>query len=227
MRESRLSGLTLGGFARIAEVSTVAMRFGPSFNHAAVTEIPIGAIVRVVSGPHNLNWYELKYRGRTGYATSEWLVETPVVGLSMARRKQSLILVSVSLQQLEAYQNGHLFLISAVTTGRSGLPTPPGVSYVSALYSPFLMSSPWPAGNPHHFADIPMQYAIRFRDQYYLHHAPRRHVFGYGTQLVHYDPKGNRSQGSHGCVNMPLWAVRRLYLWVQIGTMVCVVDENP
>jgi lipoprotein-anchoring transpeptidase ErfK/SrfK len=130
------------------------------------------------------------------------------------------------LQQLEAYQHGKLILIGAVTTGRPVLPTMDGVSYVSAIFSPFRMISPWPPGSPHYFDDIQMQYAIQFRRQLYLHHAPRRRFFGYGTHLVHHDPDGLRRQGSHGCVNMPLWAVRRLYRWVQVGTMVQVVGND-
>jgi hypothetical protein len=216
----------LGNFARIAEVSGVAMRSGPSCNHAAVIDMPVGAIARVLSGPYNGNWYQMEYRGRTGYATPEWLVSIPLAGRAMARRRRALIVVSLALQQLEAYQDGKLLLITAVTTGRSELPTPAGVSRVSALYSPFLMCSPWPRGSPHHFEDIPMQYAIQFRDLYYLHHAPRRRFFGYGTQFFHLDPDGARRQGSHGCVNMPLWAVRRLYSWVQIGTSVHVLGDG-
>jgi hypothetical protein len=216
----------LGNFARIAEVSRVVMRCGPNCNHAAVIDMPLGAIARVLSGPHNGRWYQVEYRGRTGYATPEWLVPTFLAGRGMARRRRTLIVVSLALQQLEAYQDGDLCLITAVTTGRSELPTPAGMSHVSALYSPFLMCSPWPRGSPHHFEDIPMQYAIEFRDLYYLHHAPRRRFFGYGTQFVHRDPDGGRRQGSHGCVNMPLWAVRRLYSWVQIGTRVQVLDDG-
>jgi lipoprotein-anchoring transpeptidase ErfK/SrfK len=227
MYRSGHSVLVAGNFARITEVSRVEMRFGPNYDCAPVVDVPRGAIVRVLSGPYYGNWYLLKYRGRTGYAVSTWLVAAPLIGRRIAQRgRQSGIVVSVARQQLEAYQDGNLFLVTAVTTGRPELPTPTGVTYVSALYSPFLMSSPWPPGNPYYFADIPMQYAIQFRDLYYLHHAPRRHFFGYGTQSVHRDPDGNKRQGSHGCVNMPLWAVRRLYFWVQIGTKVHVLDDS-
>src|SRR5207244_9898113 len=124
----------------------------------AVIRVPIGAIVRIHSGPHDGGWYRVSYRDITGYVTATWLVQTTLADRAITQTHGKLIVVSVAAQQLEAYHSGRLMLISAVTTGRPELPTLDGLSRVIAKFSPFRMTSPWPPGSPHHFDDIPMQY---------------------------------------------------------------------
>jgi uncharacterized protein YraI len=122
------SVLASGSFARVAQVSHIALRSGLNCNHPTVMQVPKGGIVRVQSGPQKGGWYRLSYRGIAGYAPADWLAPTPLAGRAIAHTRRDLIVVSVALQQLEAYQHGKLILIGAVTTGRPVLPTMDGVS---------------------------------------------------------------------------------------------------
>jgi lipoprotein-anchoring transpeptidase ErfK/SrfK len=69
--------------------------------------------------------------------------------------------------------------------------------------------------------------AVQFKGGlgYYLHDAPWRpdDGYGYGTNVHHVDPDGQAREGSHGCVNLPLWAMKRLYAWIRLGDRARVV----
>lgn len=214
------------GYARVAEIAYLPMRYSPSYDSSVKHIVPKGVIVKLLSGPYAGQWYKTAYRGWVGYQLFRWLVDTGLTGYAIARKYHQVVVVSLAHQQLEAYQNGRLILITAITSGKPQLPTPTGISRVTAKFSPFLMVSPWPKGTAHYFRHIPMNYAVCFRwPDYYLHHAPRRPYFGYGTNLAHLDPDGVWRKGSHGCVNMPLWSAARLYHWIRIGTAIHVVEE--
>ena len=126
------------------------------------------------------------------------------------------IVISISQQHLWAYDGDSLFLDTDVTTGRAELPTPTGTYHVFTHQTPFLFISPWPAGSPYWYASAWVSYAMEFIDGgYYLHDAPWRTWYG---------PGSNTGDGTHGCVNIPLDAMTRLFYWTQLGDEVTV---NP
>ncbi len=125
-----------------------------------------------------------------------------------------LIVVSLAKQSLTAYENGKVVLTTVVATGRPALPTPPGTFHIKAKYTPFQFISPWPKGSPYWYASAWVKYAMLFEDGgYFLHDAPWRTVYG---------PGANLTNGTHGCVNIPLNAMAFLYHWAPVGTTVAV-----
>ena len=161
-----------------------------------------------------------------------------------------VVLVSLSRQQLYAYQNGALAFTFTVETGRPQLPTPTGVYHVflkncsdlrwtnnSAPTSSHnvncvehngdghqaMFVSPWPEGSPNWYAPTHINYALEFREGgFYLHDAWWHVAFGPGSNVPHQLPDGTWETGSHGCVGMRIPDAERLYGWAAIGTPVYV-----
>jgi len=125
-----------------------------------------------------------------------------------------LIVISISRQELTAFQDGTAVLTSLVTTGRPALPTPPGVYRVFARYSPYEMISPWGYGSPFWYPPSWTNWAMEFRaGGYFIHDAPWRSWYGPGSDIYN---------GTHGCVNVPHNNMAFLWNWTPNGTTVVV-----
>ncbi|HEX8982302.1 MAG TPA: L,D-transpeptidase [Ktedonobacterales bacterium] len=161
-----------------------------------------------------------------------------------------VILVSLSRQQLYAYENGSLAFTFTVETGRPELPTPTGVFRVflkncsdvrwTSNSGPTtyhnancvehngdghqaVFTSPWPKGSPNWYAPTHINYALEFKDGgFYLHDAWWHVAFGPGANTPHQLPNGTWETGSHGCIGMRILDASRLYAWTAIGTPVYV-----
>jgi hypothetical protein len=134
------------------------------------------------------------------------------------------VLVSISKQQLWAFQNGELVLTSWVTTGMPQLRTPQGTFHVQLKEADVMFYSPWPYGSPFYYTPEHINYAMLFRaGGFYIHDAPWRQAFGPGTNVPHTDPDGTYETGSHGCVNMPTSTAAQLYSWIRVGATVTIV----
>lgn len=161
-----------------------------------------------------------------------------------------VILVSLSRQQLYAYENGKLAFTFLVETGRPELPTPTGVFHIFAKNCsdrqwisnerptlihntncpehngdgfPETFTSPWPEGSPFWYAPTHINYAMKFKDGgYYLHDAWWHEKFGPGSNVPHRLENGEWETGSHGCVGMPTANAAKLYAWAPIGTAVYI-----
>ena len=221
---SAAGGPVTGSYSRVANAASLRIRSGPGRSYGTVATARKGEIVKVLSGPHNAEWYEVSYRGNKGYSLGANLRHTGLRGQELAAGASKVIVVSLARQQLEAYENGELYMVSAVTTGRPELRTPTGTFQAMAKKSPKRFVSPWPKGSPYYYKPVTSQYAIKFRTNgFFFHDAPWRPYMGYGTSVPHTDPDGVRRTGSHGCVNVPLWAMGKLYGWTTIGTTVKII----
>ena len=149
--------------------------------------------------------------GRIRYNTGD-VVSDPSCGApTSAVTPGKVIVISLSCQQLTAYQDGTPVYNTVVTTGRPALPTPPGQYSVLYKRSPFQMVSDWPRSSPYWYPPSWVQYTLWFRSGgYAIHDAPWRSVYGPGTE----------ANGSHGCVNTPLATMTPLYSWADVGTPV-------
>jgi lipoprotein-anchoring transpeptidase ErfK/SrfK len=164
--------------------------------------------------------------------------------------KGKVILVSLSQQQLYAYENGRLAFTFLVETGRPELPTPTGVFHVfdkncsdrrwTSNVAPgaahnatcdehtgdghrAMFTSPWPAESPYWYAPTHINYALKFRDGgYYLHDAWWHEDFGPGSNVPHKISNGDWETGSHGCVGMKPENAEKLYAWTPLGTAVYI-----
>ncbi len=134
-----------------------------------------------------------------------------------------VVLVSLSKQQLWAFQNGQLVMTSLVTTGMPQLPTPTGTFHIMMKETNVWFYSPWPYGSPYYYSPEHINYAMLFRaGGFYIHDAPWRETFGPGTNVPHIEPDGQWATGSHGCVNMPTSTAAQLYSWIGIGATVII-----
>ncbi len=161
-----------------------------------------------------------------------------------------VILVSLSRQQLYAYENGKLVFTFLVETGRPQLPTPTGIYHVfekncsdrrwisnvapAAAHNvncvehdgdghQAVFTSPWPAGSPYWYAPTHVNYALKFREGgYYLHDAWWHKDFGPGSNVPHKLSNGEWETGSHGCVGMTPANAEKLYAWALMGTAVYI-----
>jgi lipoprotein-anchoring transpeptidase ErfK/SrfK len=134
------------------------------------------------------------------------------------------IVISLSKQQLWAFDGSHYVMSSLVTTGNPALPTPTGHFPILGKYSPFTFVSPWPLGSQYYYAPSPTTYALLFDNRgYYVHDAPWRGNFGPGSNAAMGTP-GQNYTGSHGCVNVPFTMMQPLYQWATIGTVVDVTS---
>ncbi len=155
-------------------------------------------------------------RPYTGNSTAP--VAVPVPG------QDELIIVSISKQQLTAYNNGVVVFTTLVTTGKITLQTPQGTFHVMDKLRNIMMYSKWPPSSPNYYAPEHANYALQITNTgIYLHDATWRSVFGPGTEFPHNDPVFGPSDGSHGCVNLPLSAAQWLYYWTGVGTPVEIV----
>ena len=125
-----------------------------------------------------------------------------------------VIVVSLATQSLTAYENGKVVATTVVATGRPALPTLTGTFHIKAKYTPYQFISPWPKSSPYWYASAWVKYAMLYEDGgYFIHDAPWRTVYG---------PGANLTNGTHGCVNVPLSTMSFLYKWASVGTTVIV-----
>jgi len=128
-----------------------------------------------------------------------------------------LITVSTQGQRLIAYEAGQVVVDTPVTTGRPALPTDIGAMKVLHKDAPWTMQSPWPKGSPEWYPDTVVQMVVWFTKN------------GEGLHDASWQPAATLGPGSqygpfasHGCIHVPLAAVRTLFEWAPIGTPVVV-----
>ncbi|HEX3640745.1 MAG TPA: L,D-transpeptidase [Ktedonobacteraceae bacterium] len=132
-----------------------------------------------------------------------------------------IIVVSISQEELDAYDNGQLFISTPVATGQPALATPTGTYHFFAKYSPYTFISPWPFGSRFYYASVTANYAMEWRGGgYFLHDAPWRGYFGKGANYWHYDSKMGEDPGTHGCIDVPTPAMAQIFSWTTIGTTI-------
>lgn len=135
-----------------------------------------------------------------------------------------IIVVSISQEELDAYDNGQLFVSTPVATGRPQLPTLLGTYHIFGKYSPYRFISPWPVGSPYYYAPVTANYAMEWAaGGYFLHDAPWRGYFGKGANNWHWDSLMGEDPGTHGCIDVPTGPMSQLYSWATSGTTVQVV----
>lgn len=142
-------------------------------------------------------------------------------GLSVTYKR---IVISLSKQELWAYNGPKLFVSSLVTTGNKVLPTPIGLFHVLFAKHPFTFHSPWPKTSKYWYADSLTNFALYFKDSgYFIHDAPWRTTYGPGSNATVGLP-GQNYTGTHGCVNVPYATMVQLYSWAVPGVAVQVIQ---
>jgi hypothetical protein len=152
----------------------------------------------------NLHMLMEDYQDRTPYDKVH-TADTKILQHYKLQKGQVLI-VSLVGQAMRIYQDGKLVRAFLVTTGRTELPSIPGVWSVLNRESPTKFKSSAPKNSPYWFPDTPIHYAILYRHGgYFVHDSWWRADYGPGTQFPHIDSGGDQDfsgNGSHGCVNL-------------------------
>lgn len=119
--------------------------------------------------------------------------------------KNAYINISISAQTLEYYERGNLVLSSPIVTGYNNATPIGNFKVLNKSRNVHLRGADYVSF---------VNYWIAFKGYSYgLHDASWRNNFG-GTIY--------KTNGSHGCVNMPYYKVQQLYNLVEIGTPVYI-----
>ena len=165
-----------------------------------------GDITNKVNVESNLNTkeagtYEINYSvsDTSGNTTKDSIT------VKVKKKKNPYIIVSISKQTLEYYEYDKLVLFSNIVTGIDGK-TPTGTFKVLNKATDIILRGA-------DYASF-VNYWIAFKGHSFVFHdASWRSKFG-GTIY--------KTNGSHGCVNMPYSKVKQLYNIVSIGTPVYI-----
>jgi hypothetical protein len=132
------------------------------------------------------------------------VASTPCAG----HRGHRLVLVSLRRQHLWMCAGHRDVRDTAVTTGRLGqyTETPTGTYQIQGLNRDSTLTL-------NTGATYPVKYWIPFDAPLFGFHDSPWQRFPYGSPLY-------KTRGSHGCVHVPLRAIRFLYGWADIGTTV-------
>lgn len=124
--------------------------------------------------------------------------------------------VSLTAQHMWFYKNGSLIVESNIVTGSvaNNVETPPGVYKIKYKESPSTLKGKGTDGKPY---EQPVDYWMPFNSGVGLHDASR-------WRLTSADYGGNiyRTNGSHGCVNLPIDVAAKIYQNIEVGTPVVV-----
>jgi lipoprotein-anchoring transpeptidase ErfK/SrfK len=115
-------------------------------------------------------------------------------------------LVSITYQHAWMCARAHTVYDTAVTTGRAGSHTPTGRFRIEG-HARNTVLRPDEGGAYH------VRYWIPFQGPAYGFHDAHWQRFPFGSAAY-------RTAGSHGCVHMPISAMRFLYRWGRVGTVV-------
>jgi lipoprotein-anchoring transpeptidase ErfK/SrfK len=124
---------------------------------------------------------------------------------------QRVVLVDLATQHMWLCARHEVALSTAMTSGASAEPynaTPRGTFHIQGLNRDSVLY-------PTDGRAYPVQYWIPFDAPLYGFHDSSWQTFPYGSPQY-------RTAGSHGCVHMPLAAIRFLYRWADIGTTVVI-----
>lgn len=183
-----------------------------------------GVVDEVNNALFNLHLFEADYSDKTPYN------QVHATDLQMLAhyqlQKQQVLMVSLSQQAMRVYQDGKLINAFLITTGRSELPSVPGIWPTLDRLSPTTFKSPDPPGSPYWYPDTHINYAILYHEGgYFVHDAWWRADFGPGTQFPHYDSGGDEAfagSGSHGCVNMQEQQAQWVYQNTNWDTLIVI-----
>lgn len=125
------------------------------------------------------------------------------------KKKKDLyyIVVSIKKQKLTYYANGEVALETPVTTGKHNKTPKGNFKILNKVKNATLKGDGYSSF---------VKYWTAFKgNSYGIHDASWRHNFG---NMNYYN------NGSHGCINVPLKAVKKLFEMVEVGTPVYVKD---
>jgi len=130
----------------------------------------------------------------------------------LERSKQTkIIVVSLENQNLKTLESGEVKNETKITSGKDKFESPKGSFLIINKARNIRLKSPGPRFGDY---DLAVKYWLGFGNGYGFHDASWRSTFG-GENF--------HTTGSHGCINMPLDAVKNLYGWADTDTEVYII----
>lgn len=202
------------------------VRSGPGIEYPVVAQLR-NAIVLKVGGQVERDgtlWYKIIFDEMLYYperVTSDWYVASEFVQVLYDEGDRTIwehgkatttkkIVVVRSEQTLYAYDGDELFMTEKISTGLDLTPTPRGTFTIFKKTPSRYMQGPF--GSSNQYYDLPG--------------VPWNLYFTEGGAVIHgaYWHTSFGKTYSHGCVNLPPLAARKLYNWAELGTTVIVKD---
>ena len=212
------------------EGACVNVRSAPNASSTSVLQLRTGIVLAVATSTTvdeaGRTWYQIIFNEPLRYpvrVNGSWYVASDYVQPFQDAGDQELapgeavasttkhILVDRTTQMLYAYDGDMLFMQTPVSTGLDLTPTPRGTFTVYKKTPSRYMQGPLP-GISDQYYDLPgVPWDLYFTEQGGAIHGAYWH-----TEFGH--------EWSHGCVNLPLDAAKKLYDWTPLGTPVVVRD---
>ncbi len=201
------------------------IRGRPSATSALIKEARIGVVLEVDQEVHVGEdvWYRIRHDTQLRYperVTGRWYIHGKFVRVLLQEGKQEIqprmqvpngkkIVVTISEQNLVAYENDEVFLSAKVSTGLKVTPTPRGVFTIFKKQPSRYMQGPLPYISQKYY-DLPgVPWTMYFTEQGAAIHGAYWHT-SFGKRY------------SSGCVNLPPDTARILYEWAELGTLVVI-----
>lgn len=205
------------------------VRSAPTTTAPVVARLRSGTLFAIatttITDTTGQEWYEIVFNEWVRYPErvhGSWYIASDIAGPPFDTQAEELspgavssttkrILIDRSEQVLYAYDGTALFLKVPVSTGLDLTPTPRGTFTVYRKTPSRYMQGPLP-GISDQYYDLPgVPWNLYFtKEGGAIHGAYWHTMFG--------------KQWSHGCVNLPLDAAKKLYEWAPLGTSVLVQD---
>lgn len=127
---------------------------------------------------------------------------------------KKVIYIVLKTQRLYAYEDGVSIFEDpiSIVSGKKAYETVTGLFQIYKKNSPYRMLSPFQSER----YDSVVTYWLPFSDDYGIHDAWWRSEYGKDDYLVN---------GTHGCVNVPLEEMKKLFEWADTTTKVYVANE--
>ncbi len=168
-------------------------------NYEIITTIPQGAEVTVL--------YEDKYHNERWVVDYQGIVGSVIKNGLLIYGETDLIIVDIENQTVRMIKDGRIWIYSKVVTGLEGSrDTPKGLYSIKSMERNATLKGADYSTN--------VKYWMPFYKGYGLHDAKWRSEFGGGIY---------KTNGSHGCVNMPEHVAKAMFENAYVGYLVMVI----
>ena len=190
----------------VATASKLNVRKSASKYSTKIGDIKRGTVVEILDTKvrNNVNWYKIEFDGKTGYVNGDYT-------------NSNFIVIDIDDQTLEYYKNYTLFLSTPIVSGTHGkYDTPKGYFKINYKQTDTYLQGRNADGSKY---KSHVDFWMPFNKGIGLHDASWR---GNGTDLNYFGNEIYKTNGSHGCINMPYAAAKTVYENVRAGTIVVV-----
>lgn len=190
----------------IVTASKLNVRKRYNENSSKVATVNRGTVLSILDTKYNnsTKWYKVSVNNKTGYISSKYT-------------DSNFIIINISSQTLNYYKNNKLLLSTPIVSGNyKNYDTPKGYFKIKYKERNTYLRGRNADGSRYKSY---VNYWMPFNKGIGLHNASWR---GNGTDLNYFGGNIYKTNGSHGCINLPYNAAKTIYENVKVGTIVVV-----